>query len=252
LAVSHSEKSTTRRIFWPAWHSLGLKCLCENADNETMGIIKSWGDIPEWSFSATLSILQSLKKVDPETYNHCLRVGEYSRKLARDAGFTEYQQRLAEFAGILHDVGKIGVNSSIINKPGKLSPEEMQQMQNHPIHSAEIVEPLTHHEFFAAINPSIRAHHERIDGEGYPDKLRGEEIPVLARIVLIVDTLDAMGETRAYRKGLPVDVIYKELQKYSGSQFDPQLVSVFLQAHKHWSKEAPEQETLHKIAKKAA
>ncbi len=229
-----------------------LKFVEAETEKELMAILKVWGDIPEWAYSSALSILESLKKSDPETYRHCLRVGEYSRKLARDAGFNEYQQRLAEFTGILHDVGKIGLDHSILNKPGKLTLEEQEHVRNHAIYSAEIVEPLTHHEFFATINPSIRAHHERIDGLGYPDKLRGEEIPVLARVVLIVDTLDAMGQDRVYRKGLPLDVIYKELERFSGQQFDPQLVSIFLSAHKHWALEPTEQETLHKIAKKVA
>lgn len=218
-----------------------------------MVILKSWGNIPEWAYSSVHSLLQSLKQSDPSTYAHCLRVGEYSRKLARDSGLNEYNQKLAEFTGLLHDIGKVGVEKSILHKPGRLTDEEMAHMKNHAVYSAEIVEPLTHHEFFAQICPAIRAHHERVDGEGYPDKLRGEEIPVLARIVLVVDTLDAMGENRAYRKGLPLDVIYKELEKFSGSQFDPQLVKIFLQCHKYWSTEdLRNPETEEKIIKKAA
>lgn len=217
-----------------------------------MANLESWGEIPEWAYASARSILQSLKKADPQTYAHCLRVGESSRKLARDAGFSEYQQKLAEFSGLLHDVGKIGINRSIIDKPSRLTETEMDEMKCHPIFSAEIVEPLTHHLFFQQIHPVIRAHHERIDGQGYPDKLRGEEIPVLARVVLIVDTLDAMGQDRAYRKGLPIDVIYKELEKFSGSQFDPQLVQIFLKSHKYWATEGQDPETLDKIIKKAA
>lgn len=224
----------------------------KSADRNHMGIKKNWGDIPEWIYGSTQSILQTFKKSDPETHAHCLRVGEYSRKLARDAGLSEYQQKLAEFTGLLHDVGKSGVEKTIIHKPGRLTEEEMAHMRNHPIYSAEIIKPLVHHEFFAQIQPAIRAHHERVDGEGYPDKLRGEEVPLLSRIVLVVDTLDAMGFTRAYRKGLPTEVIYKELERCSGTQFDPQLVKIFLQSHKYWATEGSDPITAEKVIKKVA
>lgn len=217
-----------------------------------MSKLKTWGDIPAWAHSSALSLLQTLKKSDPGTFYHCMRVGEGSRKLARDAGLNEYQQRLAEFAGMLHDVGKIGVDKSIIYKPAKLDENELEHMRNHPVYSAEIIQPLTHHDFFAEIYPAVRSHHERVDGEGYPDKLRGEAVPLLARVVLIVDTLDAMANNRAYRKGLPLDVIYRELEKFSGSQFDPQLVKVFLESHKYWDSQETEPETVDLIVKKAA
>jgi len=214
--------------------------------------LKSWGDIPEWAFASTRSILEALKMSDSETYFHCLRVGESARKLARDAGLNEYQQKLAEFSGILHDVGKIGIDKTVIHKPARLDDQEMTLMKNHPIYSAQIIEPLTHHDFFRQIQPAVRAHHERIDGEGYPDMLRGEAIPLLARVVLVVDTLDAMGSTRAYRKGLPIDVIYRELQKHSGQQFDPQLVRIFIESHKYWNSGESDAETVDKVVKKAA
>jgi putative nucleotidyltransferase with HDIG domain len=217
-----------------------------------MSKLKMWGDIPAWAYSSAHSLLETLKKTDPGTYQHCLRVGEGCRKLARDAGLNEYQQKLAEFSGMLHDIGKIGVDKSIIYKPAKLDDNELEHMRNHPVYSAEILKPLTHHEFFEQVYPAVRSHHERVDGEGYPDKLRGESVPLLARVVLIVDTLDAMANNRAYRKGLPIDVIYRELEKFSGSQFDPQLVKIFLESHKFWDLHENEKETQEKITKKAA
>jgi HD-GYP domain-containing protein (c-di-GMP phosphodiesterase class II) len=211
-----------------------------------------WGDIPSWSYSAVASILESLKKVDPETLYHCLRVGNYSRLLAKAAGLTEYQQKVAEFAGILHDVGKIGISVDITHKPGKLTTEEYELMKDHPVYSEDIMKPLAIHEFFRQVQPAVRGHHERIDGKGYPDKLHGEDIPVLSRVILIVDTLDAMGEDRAYRKGMPIDLIYKELEKFAGTQFDQAMVKIFLESHKHWAKETPDQETFTQIIKKVA
>lgn len=205
------------------------------------------GDIPDWVYPAVESIMLSLKVVDSSTFYHCIRVGEYSRQLAKSIGLTDYQQKIAQFSGLLHDVGKMGVHHDIIHKPGKLDHHEFQQMKEHPVLSEDIVKPLAQHEFIQQVLPGVRSHHERVDGCGYPDGLSGEEIPLIARLILVVDTLDAMGEDRAYRKGLPVDVIYKELKKFSGSQFDPQLVKVFLEAHKHWKAEKPDLDTLRKV-----
>lgn len=212
----------------------------------------SWGDIPAWAYGAAQALMQSLKLVDPATYAHCCRVGEMSRKLARDAGLNEYEQKLAEFAGLFHDIGKMGVPQSIISKPGKLDDNEHLIMQSHPVMSEEIVKPLGYNKFFSEILPGIRGHHERVDGTGYPDKKRGDEVPLLARIILVVDTYDAMSQTRAYRKGLPVEVVYAELQRCSGTQFDSQLVKTFLQAHKTWEVQEPDPETLNHLIKKIA
>lgn len=205
------------------------------------------GDIPDWIYPAVESILLSLKVVDSATFHHCLRVGEYSRQLAKSIGLNEYQQKIAQFSGILHDVGKMGVDYSIIHKPGKLDHEEFQKMKEHPVLSEEIVKPLASHEFIQQVLPGVRSHHERVDGCGYPDGLSGDEIPLVARLILVVDTLDAMGSDRAYRKGLPLEMIYKELKKFSGSQFDEQLVRTFLEAHPFWSKEKPDLETIQKL-----
>jgi len=214
--------------------------------------MSSWGDIPSWAYDATEALMQSLKVVDPGTYAHCLRVGEMSRKLARDAGLNEYEQKMAEFSGIFHDIGKLGIDPEIIGKPGKLDPREMDIMKSHPIMSEQIVRPLATNGFFREILPIIRGHHERVDGEGYPDKLIGDKIHVLSRVILIVDTYDAMSQTRAYRKGLPDDIVYAELKRCAGTQFDPQLVRTFLQAHKTWSVLETEKETFPHFLKNSA
>lgn len=211
-----------------------------------------WGDIPAWAYAAAQSLMQSLNLVDPVTFAHCCRVGEMSRKLARDVGLNEYEQKIAEFAGLFHDIGKIGISQEIIAKPGKLTDEEHLIMQDHSVMSEKIIKPFSHHEFFADLLPGIRGHHERVDGTGYPDKKRGDEVPLIARVILVVDTYDAMSQTRAYRKGLPDDVIYAELKRCAGTQFDSQLVSEFLLAHKTWSQQLSDQETLHEVVRKVA
>lgn len=212
-----------------------------------------WGNVPDWAYESVKSLLEALKTVEPMTYEHCLRVGEYCRKLARDMGLNEYEQTVAEFSGLLHDIGKMGIDKAILLKPGRLDPMELDIMKSHSVLSETIIKPLSTHPFFAQILPAVRGHHERIDGQGYPDKKMGDEIPLFSRIILTVDTFDAMGENRAYRKGLPHDVIFAELKRCSGTQFDPQIVKVFLDAQPHWHKEAVTgEDTEHRIIRRIA
>lgn len=210
------------------------------------------GNIPDWAYAARQSILASLKVVDELTYYHCLRVGQYSQKLAQAMGLSDYQQKIAEFAGMFHDVGKMGIDKSIIHKPARLNESEYHAMMSHPILSEKIVKPLATIDFFAEVLPAVRNHHEWMNGTGYPDKLKEDQIPLLSRVILIVDTLDAMSMDRSYRKGLPLDVVYAELKKYSGDQFDPQLVKIFLDSHKFWSKNLQDPEELDKKTQRAA
>lgn len=216
-----------------------------------MSAQSNWGNIPNWAYESVRSLLECLKAVDPATYEHCLRVGEYSRKLARDMGLNEYQQKISEFAGMLHDIGKMGIEKDILLNPGRLTPIEFDIMKSHAELSETIIRPLATHPFFAQILPAVRGHHERMDGEGYPDKIMGDEIPLISRVILTVDTFDAMGVDRPYRKGLSEEIIFAELKRCSGTQFDTSIVKVFLQAQPHWKKDS-EQETLHNIIKKIA
>lgn len=217
-----------------------------------MSVKLIWGNIPNWGYDSVKGLLECLKAVEPSTYEHCLRVGEYSRKLARDLGLNEYEQKIAEFSGLLHDIGKIGVEKEILLKPGRLDPKELDIMKNHSVMSEQIVQPLAINPFFAQLLPGIRGHHERIDGEGYPDKKIGDEISLFARIILVVDTFDAMTEHRVYRKGLPQEIAFSELKRCSGSQFDAQIVKTFLLAQPYWHRQESDQETQHEVVKKIA
>ncbi|MDR3608080.1 MAG: HD-GYP domain-containing protein [Oligoflexia bacterium] len=195
------------------------------------------GDIkkqPEWIQAMTEALLQALKLRDPYTYGHSRRVGRNARKLAAAAGLNEFEQRTIELSSVFHDLGKLSIPDSILLKPGRLNAEETVIMKQHPLKSVEALLPLENIPVFKATLPGIRSHHERIDGRGYPDGLAGDKIPLAARIILIADTFDAMTTTRAYRKGLPFDYAYQELKVFSGRQFDPALVKIFLQAHPAW------------------
>ena len=176
-------------------------------------------------------ILENLRKHDQETYHHCIRVSQLCRFLASAADLPEEDKLMAQFSGLLHDVGKMKIPLNVLNKPGKLNDDEYNLMKRHAIFSAEMLDPLEESEFFREIRLNVLHHHERVDGRGYPLELDGEQVPYISRLILIVDTVDAMTQTRAYRKGLPMNVVYKELDKFSGSQFDGELVEIFIKSY---------------------
>jgi HD-GYP domain-containing protein (c-di-GMP phosphodiesterase class II) len=129
-------------------------------------------------------------------------------------------------AGTLHDVGKIGVPDSILKKPGRLEPEEARIMETHPVLGEAIVAKVPQ---LKDLLPGVRHHHERWDGAGYPDGLAGEAIPLIARLIALADTYDAMTSDRPYRKGLPVEVALTEISRSSGIQFEPALAEAFVE-----------------------
>lgn len=193
-------------------------------------------EIPDWAASVAKTLMQAMRERDPYTYGHCRRVARHARLFAAAAGLSENEQRVIEYSSLFHDLGKMGIPDSILLKPGRLTVEEEAIMRAHPLKSAEIIVPLSHIPFFRNTLPGIRHHHERMDGTGYPFGIEGDNIPLSARIMLIVDTFDAMTTTRPYRKGLAFEIAYKELKIFAGRQFDAQLVKIFLQAHPKWDK----------------
>src|SRR6185437_13708258 len=193
-----------------------------------------WDHVPKWAALIAKSLLQAMKERDPYTYGHCRRVARHARLLAQAAGLTEAEQTAVEFASMFHDLGKMAIPDSILLKPGRLTPAEEEIMRIHPVKSVEIIQPLTKTTFFKGLVPGIRHHHERYDGKGYPDGVMGEKIPLIARIILIADTFDAMTTTRPYRNGMEHQFAYRELKTFAGRQFDKQLVEIFLKAHPSW------------------
>ena len=173
------------------------------------------------------ALAEAVDAKDAYTRGHSERVGVYASKIAREMGFQKDVIERVYIAGLLHDVGKIGVRDSVITKPDRLTPEEYDEIKQHPAIGAKILEPV---DFLSDVTPCVRHHHEWFDGSdrGYPDRLRGDAIPLPSRIILVADTVEAMTSDRPYRKALPLDVVYTELTKYSGSQFDPTCVDAFL------------------------
>lgn len=170
-------------------------------------------------------MVKSIEARDPYTSGHSVRVSEYARQIAREAGLAPKVVDQVGTAALLHDVGKIYEEfAPLLRKEGRLTPEERMLMQAHPVRSAELAGTIG--EFRGKVQSDIRNHHENFDGTGYPDGLRGEDIPIGARIIMIADTLDAMTTDRPYRKALSLQRALEELHKHSGTQFDPNLVAL--------------------------
>lgn len=173
------------------------------------------------------SLVTTIEAKDPYTREHSLRVTDYALRIAEVLGVGDEDLEMIDFAGTLHDIGKIGVRDEILTKAGRLTDEEFGAIKQHPQIGERIVEPLGLGEIERSI---IRNHHERYDGRGYPDGLGGEDIPFLARVVAVADAFDAMTTTRSYRNALSVETAVEELIKNKGTQFDPQVVEAALSA----------------------
>lgn len=174
---------------------------------------------------AVAALANAVEAKDPNTEQHCQRLANLAARLGAQAGLEGIELEAVAYGALLHDVGKIGVPEAILTKPTPLDVGEWEIMRRHPEIGERICEPLAS---AGAFTPIVRHHHERWDGRGYPDGLRGEAIPLGARIVGLVDAFDAMTHDRPYRRALPVPVAINELWRESGSQFDRALVPMFV------------------------
>jgi HD-GYP domain-containing protein (c-di-GMP phosphodiesterase class II)/pSer/pThr/pTyr-binding forkhead associated (FHA) protein len=173
------------------------------------------------------ALAQAVEMRDSYTGDHTHRVTAYSLILAEELGLPADQRQLLRAATALHDIGKIGVDDEILRKPGRLSDAEFNHMKRHVTRGSEIIQMIPG---LAWALPVVRGHHERWDGTGYPDKLKGEEIPLTARVVSVADAFDAMTSDRPYRRGMPSSVAFAELEAGAGKQFDPRCVEAFIRA----------------------
>ena len=179
--------------------------------------------------SLSLHVVQTLAKTidakDAYTNGHSERVAEYSREIAKRYGYDEARQEEIYMMGLLHDVGKIGVPDTVINKPGRLTDEEFGMIKKHPIKGAEILATVSE---MPKLVTGARWHHERFDGNGYPDGLKGEDIPEEARIIAVADAYDAMTSHRSYRDIIPQDHVKSEIENGMGTQFDEKFARIML------------------------
>lgn len=163
---------------------------------------------------------------DQNTNGHSQRVAIYSAEIAKRMGMSDEEQEQIYYMGMLHDIGKIGIPDAILKKPGKLTEEEMQIIRNHPTIGGEILKDFT---AIQGISDGARYHHERYDGNGYNEGLKGEEIPLAARIICVADSYDTMSSKRVYKELHEENYILSELDQCSGKQFDPEIVPFMIE-----------------------
>lgn len=170
------------------------------------------------------ALVQALEAKDSYTSGHSSRVAQWSVKLAEALELPEDRLEFIKYAGVLHDVGKIGVSENILNKKGSLEDSEWEMIRNHPVIGQNIIQGI---DFLFDVGSVVRYHHERYDGMGYPERIAGEAIPLESRIIAVADTYDAMTSDRSYRKGLSSCEALVELRRVAGTQLDPQIVEAF-------------------------
>jgi len=181
------------------------------------------------SWQMVHALANTIDAKDANTNGHSTRVAEYAVMIARRMGYTGEKLEQLQYAALLHDIGKIGIPSKIINKPSFLTDEEFDIIKTHPAIGANILREISE---IPEIEVGARWHHERYDGKGYPDHIRGEEIPEIARIIGVADAYDAMTSKRSYKDILPQNVVCRELREGKGSQFDPEIAEIMLEIMK--------------------
>ena len=198
----------------------------ERAKKQEIEFYKEENDREHEMFEQTSEALASaIDAKDKYTHGHSSRVAVYSQQIAREAGMSDEECEKVYFAALLHDVGKIGIPDDIINKDGRLTDEEFAQIKLHPVYGNQILSRIQRS---PDLSIGAHFHHERYDGRGYPDGLKGEDIPRIARIIGVADAYDAMTSKRSYRDPIPQDKVREELVKGMGTQFDPQYAKIML------------------------
>ena len=204
-------------------HLLDLMRLKNDLHRE---VVKKTGELESLSIHVVQTLADVIDAKDPYTHGHSRRVAAYAKEIAKRSGYDEERQEAIFMIGLLHDVGKIGVPSAVINKPERLTDEEFEMIKSHPVTGAKILANISEK---PELVTGARWHHERYDGTGYPDGLKGEEIPEQARIIAVADAYDAMTSNRSYRTLMPQEAVTAELEKGKGVQFDPRFAAIMLE-----------------------
>ena len=187
----------------------------------------------EAKLESLIAMVKALEEKDKYTRGHSERTAKYAEMLGRELGYKEKHLEMLKLAALLHDIGKIGISDTILNKPRILTKDEYDQIKTHPVKGAEIIKPFS---YLAKIVPWIRYHHEAWDGSGYPDGLKGTDIPEEARIIAIADVYDALTSRRSYRSEYDEDKALEILMDMKGTRLDPKLVDLFVEALKEQRK----------------
>ncbi|MCK4305104.1 MAG: HD-GYP domain-containing protein [Candidatus Eisenbacteria sp.] len=202
-----------------------LECLARELSNAatTRHLYK---EVSDMLFSTVRSLVAAIDAKDEYTRGHSERVYRISILIGQRLGLSREQLQTLTWAAILHDIGKIAISEQILKKPSKLTDKEFAVIRTHPERGCKVLEPIPQ---LRDALPAIRHHHERYNGTGYPDGLKGEDIPLLARIIAVADTYDAISSSRAYREAQPLDFALKEIRDCAGTQFDPDAAAAFLE-----------------------
>ncbi len=205
----------------------GVKAISQmNLIKDINNELKDTYDKLEKAYLETIQVLRyTVEAKDTYTRGHSDRVSEFSMLLGQKLGLSDKEINTLKIGGLFHDIGKIGVPDSILLKESKLTDDEYSEIKNHPSIGAHILSNAT---IFKEVIPIVKHHHERYDGNGYPGKLKGEEIPLLARITAVADAFDAMSSKRTYRNSLDIDTVKAEIERCKGTQFDPKCADAFL------------------------
>jgi putative nucleotidyltransferase with HDIG domain len=226
LGVLNAYSNRVRRAFLPR-EEKALMVLGDRAATSLENALL-FSDLQNTFADTIESLALALEAKDAYTHGHSENVTRLCKSAAKAMGLDESFCATLHQAGILHDIGKIGISSAILNKASRLTDEEYEIIKTHPRMGQRILKPI---KFLDQVVPIVYHHHERWDGTGYPDGLQGTEIPLGSRLMLVADTYDAMTSNRAYRKGMPHDTTVAELVRCAGTQFDPDCVEAFLKAH---------------------
>jgi putative nucleotidyltransferase with HDIG domain len=211
--------------------------LSENFNRMSVSIRDAFAEVErraqenkELFINSIRALAQAIDAKDPYTRGHSERVAAYAETIAAEMGLPADEVEKVKLSGLLHDVGKIGVDDRIIRKPTALTEEEFELMKTHPVKGAAIMSAIPQ---LSDVIPGMKYHHEKWQGGGYPFGLKGEEIPLQARIVTVADTFDAMTTTRPYQKAMEIQFVVDRIRQFAPSRFDPRIVEAFLSA---WEK----------------
>ena len=207
--------------------SLDTKLLMSVANESAVYLdnFRLFKDLQNLLLGVLRALTSSIDAKDPYTCGHSERVALISCWLAKQLSLRDIEIHNLYLAGLLHDVGKIGVSEAVLCKPGELVEQEFEQICKHPRIGANILGSIKQMD---EVTPAVLTHHEHFNGSGYPQGLRGQNIPLSGRIIMLADSFDAMTSDRTYRKALPRSIALAEIRRFSGTQFDPQLAEIFL------------------------